>query len=315
MERLAREKIAAQQRLATLRKEVSSLPGYTGTTGLEGMSASDVEQMDLEMDLDEADGDAAGSPVGHGGVAAPSRSLTMANVVAHAQREEDLMYAGQGARGRSREADAESNSGTSTASERGDYVSDEDAGPAGSGPSAFPPESYSHARQPIHVVRPVAQLQQPLQVNGRLSSPVPADGHEPQQQPTRPYNIKYVRAAATVPTTSTITTLAAQQQPTTYLTVVPSADNGVTGGATQLYQVQHHQPSAIAFAGQHQILAAHHGVQLLAAAHPGHGPSTTLKVLTAAGPAGGAAVRVIAADSISTSLQSLVAVSGKRLWK
>ena len=281
MERLAREKIAAQQRLATLRKEVSSLPGYAASAALEGMSTSDAEQMDLEMDLERGEDE--------------HRSLTVANVAAHAQREEDRMrYAAGQAPGRSREADQESNSGTSTASERGDYASDDEA----AGPSTFPPESYSHARQPVHVVRPVAQQQVgAAMVNGgRPAAPSPPA-------------VKYVRAAATVPTTSsTVTTLAAQQ-PTTYLTVVPSTDNGA-GGPTQLYQVQQHphQPSTIAFAGQHhQILAAHHGVQLLTTAGP-HGHPSTLKVLT--GPTGGAAVRVISADGLSTSLQSLVAVSG-----
>lgn len=326
MERLAREKIASQQRLAALRKEVSSLPGYTGPTGTDGLSAE--EQMELDQADQEERDDAASSAPGNVG------GLTVANVAAHALRDEELY--GRHGQERSREADQESNSGTSTASERGDYVSDEESA-TGHGPSTFPPESYSHtSRQPIHVIRPVAQLQQQPQqqqqhqnVNGRMDSPGPGgdESQSPSQQAqtSRPYNIKYVRAApATSVSSSTITTLAAAQQPATYLTVVPASEAGtvVAGSAGQLtYQVQHHQPSTIAFAtapgGQHhhQILAAHHGVQLLATtAHPHHGTgSTTLKVLTtgpAVGGVGGTSVRLVAADGISTSLQSLVTVSG-----
>ena len=351
MERLAREKIASQQRLAALRKEVSSIPGYTGDIGpmdsgnvsLPGVLHSQhIQQQQMIQERD--------SP------------LTFANVQAHTLREENhhhyhmqpgpgtpiVAVSGMTATGgsRNRDCDQESNSGTSTASEgEGNDPSEHDEREE---PSRFTQKFSSKSQQHV-VVRPVAQQQQQAQpmsghmvVNGTavrtptavaLKRPLHDDDHDQVTQTTsegdvlmdnpRPH-IKYVRASITNPTTTTVTTLAnvATSQPTAYLTMVPTASGGVIelapvgesgrdGGA--LYHVRH--PSTIAFAtsatGHHvqltssQVLATHHGVQLLTT----HG-SSTLKVLTAAPSAAltGASVRVISTDGVSTSLQPLVAV-------
>ena len=340
MERLAREKIASQQRLAALRKEISSIPGYSGDVApidsgnvslpvvLHSQHVQQQQQMIHERD----------SP------------LTFANVQAHTLRESENHHhyhlqppstgGGGGNRQNHRDCDQESNSGTSTASERGD-VSDHDE------PSTQFTQTFSSQSQQHVVVRPVAQphqqqqlvvngstsigrtLKRPLELDddGRIILPTIAthEGGDVVLDNSRPH-IKYVRASFTNPTTSTVTTLAnvAASQPTAYLTMVPATTGGVielasvpleSGGAGGgSYHVRH--PSTIAFAtsatGHHvqlaagsQVLATHHGVQLLTT----HG-SPTLKVLTAAPAASlaGASVRVIGTDGVSTSLQPLVAV-------
>ena len=320
MERLAREKIAAQQRLAALRKEVPSIPGYSGDAGsldLTSVVPVVLHSQQVQMIQQQSERD---SP------------LTFANVQAHTIREENhyRLSGGASSSSRTRDGDQVSNSGTSTASERGDVSDREEQ-----------PDAYSqrHARPPSEQLPTGGQVM----VNGRLAaSPVPnslkrphavlTNGEEEQQQqppppdqdPSRPH-IKYVRASTT---TSTVTSLAhpTMSHPATYVTMVPTTAGGVLelagvpiettrdgatatipGGGTALYHVRH--PSAIAFAtsatGHHvqlatpQVLAAHHGVQLLT-----HGPS--LKLLTT-GPTTGS-VRVIAAGDVSTSLQPLMAV-------
>lgn len=310
MERLAREKIAAQQRLAALRKEVPSIPGYSNDAGsldLTSVVPVVLHSQQVQM-IQQSERD---SP------------LTFANVQAHTIREENhyRMSGGASSSSRNRDGDQESNSGTSTASERGD-VSDHEDHQSG---------AYS---QPRAVVE--------QQANGRLAaSPVPAcvkrphaalqssNGDEESQsavEQDRPH-IKYVRASTT-PTTVTSLSQAATSHPATYVTMVPTTAGGVLelagvpmetregtatmpGAGTALYHVRH--PSTIAFAtsatGHHvqlatpQVLAAHHGVQLLT-----HGSS--LKLLTT-GPAtgmAGASVRVIPVSDVSTSLQPLMAV-------
>jgi len=260
MERLAREKIAAQQRLASLRKEVSVLPGYSGMIPA---------TLDVELDgLEEQE-------EGH--------SLTLANVAAHTIRTTSSTTSRTTDYPRSMDnADRESNSGTSTASERGDdYMSADENG--GDGPSAFPPESYSHAtQQPVHVVRPVAQHAS----NGRMQ-PVEEVIQRPlvSLPPSSSYNIKYVRPI-----------VSSSSSTTTYLTVLP---DGSSPGGGQLYQ---------AFA---------------AAQPPPPPPSaslqqqTTLKVLTQAGgqPGTTTSLRLVTApDGVSTSLQSIVTTSGNEYF-
>lgn len=322
MERLAREKISSQQRLAALRKEVSSIPGYTGDIG--PMDSGNVslpvvlhsQHIQQQQMIQERD-----SP------------LTFANVQAHTLREENhhhyqmqpgsgtpiVAVSGMAAVGgsRSRNCDQESNSGTSTASEgEGGDASEHDEREE---PSRFT-QAFSSKSQQHVVVKPVAQQQhqqsQPMSghvvVNGApvrtpiavaLKRPLHDDDDDEVTQTTsegdvlmdnsRPH-IKYVRASITNPTTTTVTTLTnvAASQPTAYLTMVPSASAGVIelapvesgkdGGA--LYHVRH--PSTIAFAtsatGHHVQLT---GSQVLAA----HGVqlltthgSSTLKVLTTA---------------------------------
>lgn len=328
MERLAREKIAAQQRLAALRKEVPSIPGYTSdgnSLDLTSVVPVVLHSQQVQM-IQQSERD---SP------------LTFANVQAHTIREENhyRMSGGTNSSSRTRDGDQESNSGTSTASEGGD-VSDRES------------DAYPHRRRVVATEhQPAQQSTGPFMINGRLaSSPVPASvkrGHSaingdesppppppppPSADQDRPH-IKYIRASnppvATHVTGSIHPPLpTTTSHPATFVTMVPTTAGGVlelasvpieardgvatmTSGGTALYHVRH--PSTIAFAtsagGHHvqlatpQVLAAHHGVQLLT-----HGPS--LKLLTA-GPAAsmsGASVRVIPVSDVSTSLQPLVAV-------
>ena len=108
MERLAREKIAAQQRLAALRKEVPSIPGYSGDAGsldLTSVVPVVLHSQQVQMIQQQSERD---SP------------LTFANVQAHTIREENhyRLSGGASSSSRTRDGDQESNSGTSTASER-----------------------------------------------------------------------------------------------------------------------------------------------------------------------------------------------------
>ncbi|EFX65401.1 hypothetical protein DAPPUDRAFT_333219 [Daphnia pulex] len=263
--------------------------------------------------------------------------LTFANVQAHTIREENhyRLSGGASSSTRTRDGDQESNSGTSTASEGGD-ASDRDHLTA---TPMMTTESYPQRHLVVRPANSAEQLPGAGQVlvNGRQlpASPVPGSlkrphavlangvGQEEEMgsndpDPSRPH-IKYVRASTTNNTTVSYAA--------TYVTMVPTTAGGVlelagvpietregaasmaamAGGGTALYHVRH--PSAIAFAtsagGHHvqlatpQVLAAHHGVQLLT-----HGPS--LKLLTA-GPTT-ASVRVISASDVSTSLQPLMAV-------
>ncbi|EFX67307.1 hypothetical protein DAPPUDRAFT_115558 [Daphnia pulex] len=329
MERLAREKIAAQQRLAALRKEVPSIPGYSNEAGsldLTSVVPVVLHSQQVQM-IQQSERD---SP------------LTFANVQAHTIREENhyRLSGGASSSTRTRDGDQESNSGTSTASEGGD-ASDRD--------DQTPPTTTESYPQRHLVVRPANSAEQlpgagQVLVNGRQlpASPVPGSLKRPhavlangvgQEEEmgsndpdhSRPH-IKYVRASTTNTTVSYATTTTVSHA-ATYVTMVPTTAGGVlelagvpietregaasmaamAGGGTALYHVRH--PSAIAFAtsagGHHvqlatpQVLAAHHGVQLLT-----HGPS--LKLLTA-GPTTGS-VRVISASDVSTSLQPLMAV-------
>lgn len=313
MERLAREKISAQQRLAALRKEVPSIPGYSGDAGsldLTSVVPVVLHSQQVQM-IQQSERD---SP------------LTFANVQAHTIREENhYRMAGGGSGNSSRNRDQESNSGTSTASEGGDASDREETSDA-----TYPPAAQRRI--------PPAAEQAPM-ANGRLAaSPVPSSlkrhhavmsngDEEPPPPPEDRPHIKYVRTSTT-PTTPTPVTTPTHQTTTThpaaaYVTMVPTTAGGVIelaglpvetregattmAGGTALYHVRH--PSTIAFAtsatGHHvqlatpQVLAAHHGVQLLT-----HGPS--LKLLTT-GPTTGS-VRVIAASDVSTSLQPIMAV-------
>ncbi len=327
MERLAREKIAAQQRLAALRKEVPSIPGYSNEAGsldLTSVVPVVLHSQQVQM-IQQSERD---SP------------LTFANVQAHTIREENhyRLSGGASSSTRTRDGDQESNSGTSTASEGGD-ASDRDDQTA----TATTTESYPQRHL---VVRPANSAEQfpgagQVLVNGRQlpASPVPGSLKRPHAvlangvgeeelgsndpDHSRPH-IKYVRASTTNTSTSHPSATTAMSHSATYVTMVPTTAGGVlelagvpietregaasmAGGGTALYHVRH--PSAIAFAtsagGHHvqlatpQVLAAHHGVQLLT-----HGPS--LKLLTA-GPTTGS-VRVISASDVSTSLQPLMAV-------
>ena len=325
MERLAREKIAAQQRLAALRKEVPSIPGYSNDAGsldLTSVVPVVLHSQQVQM-IQQSERD---SP------------LTFANVQAHTIREENhyRLSGGASSSTRTRDGDQESNSGTSTASERGD-TSDRDE------QTTTEPYPQRHV-----VVRPPTAEQLPgsgqVLVNGRQlpASPVPGSLKRPHAvlanggigeeelasndpDHSRPH-IKYVRAS-TMTTSLSHPSTTTMSHPATYVTMVPTTAGGVlelagvpietregatsmaamASGATALYHVRH--PPAIAFAtsasGHHvqlatpQVLAAHHGVQLLT-----HGSS--LKLLTA-GPTTGS-VRVISANDVSTSLQPLMAV-------
>lgn len=325
MERLAREKIAAQQRLAALRKEVPSIPGYSNDAGsldLTSVVPVVLHSQQVQM-IQQSERD---SP------------LTFANVQAHTIREENhyRLSGGASSSTRTRDGDQESNSGTSTASERGD-TSDRDE------QTTTEPYPQRHV-----VVRPPTAEQLPgsgqVLVNGRQlpASPVPGSLKRPHAvlvnggigeeelasndpDHSRPH-IKYVRAS-TMTTSASHPSTTNMTHPATYVTMVPTTAGGVlelagvpietregaasmaamASGATALYHVRH--PPAIAFAtsasGHHvqlatpQVLAAHHGVQLLT-----HGSS--LKLLTA-GPTTGS-VRVISASDVSTSLQPLMAV-------
>jgi len=159
MERLAREKIAAQQRLAGLRKEVCSIPGYTGDAG----------SLDLGSVL----------PVLHSKHTTVDRDspLTLANVQAHNLREENHFLANA-----AREADQETNS-TSTASEGGGLSDGEE-------PSSFQ-EAYSRAG-------PGVVYNQSTATNGTSPvSPVTSAYSESNVNDARPH-IKYVRAASSI---------------------------------------------------------------------------------------------------------------------
>lgn len=312
MERLAREKIAAQQRLAALRKEVPSIPGYSNDAGsldLTSVVPVVLHSQQVQM-IQQSERD---SP------------LTFANVQAHTIREENhyRMSGGASSSSRNRDGDQESNSGTSTASERGDVSDHEDQPDAYSQRRAVTEQQTSNGRLaaspiPGSVKRPHAALQSAS--NGG------DDESQSAVEQERPH-IKYVRASTT-PTTVTSLSHSATSHPATYVTMVPTTAGGVLelagvpietregtatmpGAGTALYHVRH--PSTIAFAtsatGHHvqlatpQVLAAHHGVQLLT-----HGSS--LKLLTT-GPATGMAgtsVRVIPVSDVSTSLQPLMAV-------
>uniref|UniRef100_A0A0P4XQM7 Max-binding protein MNT n=1 Tax=Daphnia magna TaxID=35525 RepID=A0A0P4XQM7_9CRUS len=320
MERLAREKIAAQQRLAALRKEVPSIPGYSNDAGsldLTSVVPVVLHSQQVQM-IQQSERD---SP------------LTFANVQAHTIREENhyRLSGGASSSNRTRDGDQQSNSGTSTASEGADASDGE--------------EPTADAQRRVVVRTPTTEqlLTAASQVtaNGRQlpASPVPGSLKRPhvvltngvgaeeigpsEADHSRPH-IRYVRASTTAPSLAYATTTTMSHPAATYVTVVPTTAGGVleltgvpietregaatiAGGGTALYQVRH--PSAIAFAtsasGHHvqlatpQVLAAHHGVQLLT-----HGPS--LKLLTA-GPTTGS-VRVISASDVSTSLQPLMAV-------
>ncbi|XP_059353594.1 mucin-2-like isoform X2 [Daphnia carinata] len=326
MERLAREKIAAQQRLAALRKEVPSIPGYSGDAGsldLTSVVPVVLHSQQVQM-IHQSERD---SP------------LTFANVQAHTIREENhyRLSGGASSSSRTRDGDQESNSGTSTASEGGD-ASD------GEAPTA---DGYAQRRAAAAAARPPTTeqlLTTASQANGRPlpASPVPGSLKRPHAVVTngggaeelgsseadhsRPH-IRYVRASTATTSLAYATTTTMSHPAATYVTMVPTTAGGVLeltgvpietregaatmpGGGTALYHVRHPaMSSAIAFAtsatGHHvqlatpQVLAAHHGVQLLT-----HGPS--LKLLTA-GPTTGS-VRVIAASDVSTSLQPLMAV-------
>ena len=109
MERLAREKIAAQQRLAGLRKEVCSIPGYT----------SDAGSLDLGSVLPVLQHSHSQHVVDRG-----DSPLTLANVTAHNLREENhFTVASSGAAAAAAAAagarDDQDTNSTSTASEGG----------------------------------------------------------------------------------------------------------------------------------------------------------------------------------------------------
>lgn len=271
MERLAREKIAAQQRLAALRKEVPSIPGYGGDGSLDlgGVlpvvlqsqhhMAQQHQQQHQPQQQQQADSER-------------SSPLTVANVQAHTLREENSYRPTAALATLRRDADEESNSGTSTASE---------------GAEESEAESYLQRR--------LAGL-----ANGPLKRPPPDEAEPGREADERP------RPKYRAPSQAHATPAAA-----TYVTMVPGAAGGVlelsdgpgVAGAA-LYHVRH--PSAIfaTSSGGHvqlsaapQVLAAHPGVQLLT-------HSSSLKVL-AAGPS--APVRVFA-EGVSAALQPIMAV-------
>ena len=147
----------------------------------------------------------------------------------------------------------------------------------GDGPSAFPPESYSHATQPVHVVRPVAQHAS----NGRMQPVEEVIQRPVVLPPSSSYNIKYVRPI-----------VSSSSSTTTYLTVLP---DGSSPGGGQLYQ---------AFAAAQPP-------------PPPPAQQTTLKVLTQAGgqPGTTTSLRLVTApDGVSTSLQSIVTTSGNEYF-
>lgn len=332
MEKLAREKIAAQQRLAALRKEVPSIPGYSNDAGsldLTSVVPVVLHSQQVQM-IQQSERD---SP------------LTFANVQAHTIREENhyRLSGGASSSSRNHDNDQDSNSGTSTASERGDVSDREEQSDAY---SQRRPVAESPPQQQTPQQTPQLQTQTTAKMilNGRLtSSPIPGslkrphavlacngDDESPSGEPQDRPHIKYVRASTTPTTVTSLSHTTTSSHPATYVTMVPTTTAGVLelagipietregaaaatmpGTGTALYHVRH--PSTIAFAtsatGHHvqlatpQVLAAHHGVQLLT-----HGPS--LKLLTA-GPAtgmAGASVRVIPVSDVSTSLQPLMAV-------
>lgn len=276
MERLAREKIAAQQRLAALRKEVSTIPGYGGD-GSNPLDLGNVlpvvlqsqhqlaqqqhhlqqqQQQQQELESDR------------------SSPLTIANVQAHTLREENNyrpLVTGQ----QRRHIDQESNSGTSTASERG--------------------EESDHESAPISYLQRHLTARAPdAKTNGQPPNKRPLTTDDAETIGRDAADVKYLQRPA-------ITTSHHAPAATTYLTMVPSATGGVLELAdgsgvpgAALYHVRH---PYVQLAGP-QVLAAHPGVQLLT-------HSSSLKVL-ATGP--NAPVRVFTAEGVSTSLQPIMAV-------
>ena len=297
MERLAREKIAAQQRLTALRKEVSSIPEY----------GSDAAAL---LDLDNV------LPVLHGQHLNVDRecSLTYANIQNHNMRDK-VMYNNNnnnnnsGANNKSsfshHEDDKESNS-TSTASERGDISDD--------GEEKSFQETYLNCQDYRHQDQRHAAADEPsppavdltraaATTATKRSYPADDDSSSMRDDHSRPH-IKYIRTAATggqtayLQVTSPVVELAAGSN----IGTLESKD----GERSSLFV---RQPIAFATTASAnglsahvqlspQVLSAHSGVQLFGS------QLSSLKVLA---PSSMAGVRVISADGAS-SLQPLVAV-------
>jgi hypothetical protein len=347
MERLAREKIAAQQRLATLRKEVSTIPGSSAEAGLLDLgSVLPVLHQSQQPILEHAQ-------------STPSH-LTFANLQAHTLREESKHLGGNSKigshRGEQDQEDRESNS-TSTASERGDLSDHEDD------EKPFQ-ESYRRQQRPPHHnahhrsdLPPSSALDYGHRLpNGRVVSPGPYVSHNSNscdssrgvkrvygdEEPTsaasstteaaapppppplpvvredssRPH-FRYVKAATNVgssgqPAFLTMATSSAGAHVLELAAASSTAPSDI-GGAGKveasggLYAVR--QPIAFATTAAGNSLSAHIqlGPQVLSAHHHTAGVQL-FPSLKVLAPSSMAGVRVISADGATSSLQPLVAV-------
>ena len=347
MERLAREKIAAQQRLATLRKEVSTIPGSSADAGLLDLgSVLPVLHQSQQPILEQS---------------TPSH-LTFANVQAHTLREESKHLGGSSKIGSNRgepqdQEDRESNS-TSTASERGDLSDHEDD------EKPFQ-ESYRRQQRPPHHnahhrsdLAPSSALDYGHRLpNGRVVSPVPYVSHNsnscdssrgvkrvygdeettnaasstteaaaPPPPPPLPVvrednsrpHFRYVKAATNVvssgqPAFLTMATSSAGAHVLELAAASSTAtsDIGAAGkveASGGLYAVR--QPIAFATTTAGNSLSAHIqlGPQVLSAHHHHTAGVQLFPSLKVLAPSSMAGVRVISADGATSSLQPLVAV-------